>query len=156
MNKRDVIVATARGLVGSPYFIGADGPREFDCNGAIERCWKSADVYPWPVRRAARDYPTLPHVEWEDRLPGDVVCFGPNPAVCSHVALVADLSTLIGANHGGPKIPLEDDDDYRRRMKAADQGRGARVCVVGADYWKSARLCVVRAPALFDDAGAIV
>ncbi len=79
-----------------------------------------------------------------------MVCFG-NAAGCHHVALVADINTLIGANHGGPKMALENDEDYRRRMAAADEGRGARVCVVGADYWKSARLCVVRAPALVDN-----
>lgn len=144
MTPAEQAVIEARSHVGAPYFYGADGPSEFDCNGLLERCWLVAGVYPWATRRAAAIYPSLPQVAWNDRLPGDAVCYGSWAGGAHHVVIVASFDELIGANHGTPPLSLENDEDYRRRMRAQDGGAGARVCIVPADYWRSERLCVVR------------
>jgi cell wall-associated NlpC family hydrolase len=149
---QQAIVARAQSHEGKPYFIGAIGPDSFDCNGHLDDCWSFngvQDVYPWQLRHAAADYPSLSQVAWEDRAPGDAVCFGdPDTKVCHHVCIVLDADHLQGANHGSPKNDGESDADYVKRMAAQDGGAGARVCTVPSTYWWTHRLCVVRPTAL--------
>lgn len=152
--RRSAITRRAVSRINCPYFIGADGPDEFDCNGLIEDAFVGNDMgdfYPWDERYSAASWwkvgKKIWPVAWENRAPGDVVCYG-DSGIAHHVMMVIDHSALIGACSGTPKLTSEDDVTYRSRMKRQDAGRGARVKLVGSNYWSSARLGLIRIPAL--------
>lgn len=123
-------------------------PRGIDCSGLVQLGWTHAGIWPFHGEASASSIWTVcPRVAWADRRAGDVVCFGANGA-CHHVVGVVTPDEFIGANHGAERGEHEDEAVYVQRMKAADEGRGARVVTCGSDYWSDARLGVVRAPSL--------
>jgi cell wall-associated NlpC family hydrolase len=153
----DAISRRALLHVGKPYFIGADGPDEFDCNGLVFDVLRRnglRDCYPGNRRTAAELWQGWQVVPWSERQCGDVACFGDTLSGCHHVVLVVKPDLWVGANHGSRRFPKESDATYRARLAQADRGAGARVCVVNDDYWASARLGVVRPHTLFQTEAA--
>lgn len=157
-----IIVATAVEFLDVPYLYGGDTKDGTDCNGLIEIAGRDGEVYPDGPRLSADEiFQTFREINENAVAPGDIACFGgpgaggdAGRAVCHHVVLVEHVNeSFIGANHGKPMLgygtaeqePLE---KYVARMKAQDEGRGARVCRVGWGYWRSAFLGWRRYPKL--------
>lgn len=143
---RQVVLNVWLGLQGTPYFYGGKpgDARGIDCSGLIQAGWQAAGIWPFSGEASASMiWSACTRVEWDERLPGDVIAFG-DGSQAHHVVGVVSALELIGANHGFSPQPGETDDAYRARIRQA----GAQVLLCGKDYWFSKRLGVVRAPAL--------
>lgn len=143
------MVEQAIALLETPYLYGGKSALGIDCSGYAESVWKAADAWPFMGDAAMADiWRNAPRVEFEDRRPGDVICFWTDPAdkhAAHHGVVVMSWNVIAGANSGGPPHAGENHEAYAARMKAA----GARVKMAGSDYWESNRLGVVRAPKLY-------
>lgn len=152
---RDRIVKRWLSLVGTPYFYGGESENGIDCSGLVRVSWSAEGVWPFGERdgTAAMLWASCPHIPWDDRQPGDVVCYG-RGGLAFHCVGVIDANQLVGANSGEPfetRRAGETAGDYAKRRDeyvGRMAARGAKVKVTDADYWASARLGVIRAPAL--------
>lgn len=158
MTIRDKIIDAARAELGVPYYYGGKpgNPHGLDCSGLIEVAWLSGEVWPYGHNDASAEmlWIDCPKIPWQDRLPGDAICYGTDNKA-HHIVLVEDKDHIIGANHGEP-FP---EWDKRRETYAAFElrqgvyikqmeAKGAMVVRAGIDYWASQRLGVIRAPKL--------
>lgn len=152
--RRKLIVNTWKAYIGAPYFWGGETLSGIDCSGLIRRGWTMAAVWPFPGDGTADDLWTTCHkVGWDERRPGDVVCYrGPgDTSRCVHVCGVVDEKTLIGANGGSRPLRYGEPDQepiqfYRARMLSL----GAGVKETPSSYLESRRLGVIRSPLLVE------
>jgi len=95
----DLVVATARALVGSPYaYIGDDPATGFSCIGFVHYVYAQVGVdVPYDLGVA---YASEPRVSFAHLRPGDLIFFGNTVwAGLSHVALYAGDGRIIGADN---------------------------------------------------------
>lgn len=157
---RETMAATARGMIGWPYFWGSDGEedpgsdlqRETDCSGLIFRVGNAAAIYGFPRLNAHAISLSFVPVAWEKRDVGDVVCYGDAPGACHHVMLVLDADHLIGAVHGREPLEGESDEAYRAAMAEKNAG----VQIMPSAYWESKRIGVVRFPMIVALEGRVI
>jgi NlpC/P60 family putative phage cell wall peptidase len=141
--RREVIVATARGWVGTPYHhqasvrgVGAD------CLGLVRGVWRDlygsdAEMPPaysrdWAeasgtetmLEAAARH---LQSIRQSEAGPGDVLIFRLRPgAVAKHAAILTSATTMIHAMEGGAACEVPLSAWWRRRIAGAFRFPGAR------------------------------
>lgn len=85
--------------MGKPYRWGASGPDSFDCSGLTSWAYKNAGVT--IPRNSAMQYAALPHVDSNDRQPGDLLFFG-NPI--HHVGLYIGNGQMVHAPFTGAQV----------------------------------------------------
>lgn len=99
----EVVIATARTLIGRPYRWGASGPDAFDCSGFTSFVWRRAGLE-LPHNSAAQ-YASLPRVPVSDLQPGDLVFSGSGRV--SHTGLYVGGGMMIDAPETGRSVELE-------------------------------------------------
>src|SRR5262245_11984372 len=99
-----VAIYYALAQVGKPYLYAASGPDSFDCSGLVMAAYAAAGV---PlVHYSGAQYAMLPHVGFDQMLPGDLLFWGPNGS--KHVAIYVGAGRIIEAGgtshdvHVGP------------------------------------------------------
>lgn len=145
------IAAAWRLYLGVPYYFGGESRSGIDCSGLIRCGWTELGVWPFDNeatekvqdRDATADmiWRSCVRIPWEEREPGDAVCYG-KPERATHVVGVLSRDELIGANGGRPPQPEESPEEYREAMRVA----GARVKITPSTYRAFDRLGVVRSP----------
>jgi cell wall-associated NlpC family hydrolase len=91
-----VAVDTARAQLGKPYVYAGAGPNVFDCSGLTMFAWAAAGVY--LPHSAEMQYDSLPHVDINSLVPGDLVFYG---SPIHHVGMFVGGGTMIEAPHTG-------------------------------------------------------
>jgi cell wall-associated NlpC family hydrolase len=91
-----VAVDTARAQLGKPYVYAGAGPNVFDCSGLTMYAWAAAGVY--LPHSAEMQYDSLPHVDINSLVPGDLVFYG---SPIHHVGMFVGGGTMIEAPHTG-------------------------------------------------------
>jgi len=103
-----VALGYALGQLGTPYRWGGEAPGVgFDCSGLVQASWAAAGVELPRVAQAQMEAgPTLsPGVGLQ---PGDLVFFGPEPGVATHVGMVVDPAGLmVDAQYTGAFVRVD-------------------------------------------------
>jgi cell wall-associated NlpC family hydrolase len=94
-----VAVNTARAQLGKPYVYAGSGPNVFDCSGLTMFAWAAAGV--GLPHSAEMQYDSLPHVDINSLVPGDLVFYG---SPIHHVGMFVGGGTMIEAPHTGAVV----------------------------------------------------
>jgi peptidoglycan DL-endopeptidase CwlO len=94
-----VAVGTARAQIGKPYVYAGAGPDVFDCSGLTMFAWQAAGVS--LPHSAEMQYDSLPHVDINSLVPGDLVFYG---SPIHHVGMFVGGGTMIEAPHTGAVV----------------------------------------------------
>lgn len=111
--KRDFL-ELALAQLNKPYIWGAKGPDRFDCSGLVTWCLKELGGPDWrQSHSSARLFDKLPSVPLDQIQPGDLALYGP-PHKVTHVMIVSDYGTVIGASNGDSTTRTLDDAKRRK------------------------------------------
>lgn len=97
---RQRILATAEGLIGTPYVLGGESPDGVDCSGLVQYAYQRAGIRV-PRTTAAQLQAGRPqrHV-----LPGDLLFFHGGGGAVSHVGIYAGKGQMIHASSSTRRV----------------------------------------------------
>ena len=104
-----VAIEAARGVIGTPYASGGNGPSSFDCSGLTVYAFKKAGIT--LSRTSFEQYKQGTAVEQSAIQPGDLVFFSTAGAGASHVGIATSPTTVISATTKGV-MEHQIDDSY--------------------------------------------
>jgi len=98
-----LVVAVAWSYVGTPYIWGGDDPTGWDCSGFVIECLRADGTLPRTGDWTANDL----WIKFRDRRTSHpsagCLAFWFRGGLASHVELVIDAATCIGASGGGSR-----------------------------------------------------
>jgi cell wall-associated NlpC family hydrolase len=106
-------LSTAAAKKNSPYLLGAEGPKKFDCSGLVWYSYKkNGKTLP---RTAQGQYNKATKIAASKRAKGDLVFFGTSGSKIKHVGIYAGGGKIWNANTGayrGEKVVLAPISEY--------------------------------------------
>ena len=111
---REIVLADAEQLVGTPYRFGGNSPTEgFDCSGFVHWVFLRQGIDLPRTARAMSKSGVRVAARRAVLLPGDLLFFAEKGAAVSHVAIYAGDGRIIHASSGQSAVPYEDLDSGR-------------------------------------------
>jgi len=113
------VIATARGVLGTPYRYGGASTNGFDCSGLVHYAYQSIGIA--VPRSSSEQFRQSIRVPLQDLQPGDLLFFRLNPPKVSHVAIYDHDGRFIHAPSSGKRVSYASLDNpyWRKHLVAA-------------------------------------
>ena len=91
----DSLISIARTYIGTPYRLGAEGPKAYDCSSFVRQVYSEIGIeiprYTWTQIHAGREISNIQELQR-----GDLVFFGKKKGVrdIGHIGIVVDVDLL--------------------------------------------------------------